>query len=404
MSSDKEKRQAVAVVGGGRWARILLSVLATLNLPYELVVVSKANPARLADLGRATGAHFVVVPEIDDALNAYDVVAAVVVNAARLHAQTALRLVEAGISVLVEKPVALDLHDVDTLFLRAAENGVHVMPALTFLHCSYLHRFARTVAEAGTPVSARIDWCDAAAEVRYGEDKMYDAGISVAQDVMPHVWSILTTVLGGPNVDVRVDVHACDIAGGGRSAAFDLVFGGMPCRVTLQREGLARQRSIAVALSSGSTLTLDFTTEPGTVTAGTHVVTGDPDWERVARPVKRQLQAFVARIGGPVSARADAAARSSVAISESADRLLKREQESWLAGQAISRLDDDVKYAVRELMASRWDDSGAVRPGDRAALDQQLEYSVRTLVSANAAGNWQSAIEALRDPKIGRPS
>ena len=326
--SHQKKVKTLAIVGGGRWARVFISVLSAMDLPHQLVVVSMSNTEKLASIRAKNNSDFEIVPTLDHLLEQYDVEAAVVVNAARLHTDTASRLVEAGLSVLIEKPLALHKSDVDDLYARAAEIGVHVAPSLTFLHCTYLHNFARMIREhKERAVRARLEWSDPRAEVRYGEDKTYDPGISIAQDVIPHVWAILASTLG-----VRgelIEAQSCVAQRGGRMATFEFAFKGTPCHVVIERDAQVRSRRLVVEFPSGPQLTIDFSTEPGTIKIGSDTFSGDPDWDRATRPVPRQLQAFLTLVGQPTGeASLFQASMDSVSLAESSDALLKQQQES----------------------------------------------------------------------------
>lgn len=372
----RDERSTLAVIGGGRWARVILSVLSRLELPYQIVVVSTANAKRFMD----PSFNVELVPGLNELWDQYEVKAAIVVNAARQHAETALQLIEAGASVLVEKPLALRTSDVDRLVQRAKSCEVQMVPSLTFLHCVYLHRFSEMIAVRGRVARAVVEWYDPRAELRYGEDKLYDPGVSVAQDVMPHVWSILASTLGFP--DAPVVLGSCTAARGGKRAEFEFVFSKIPCHVAIERDAPVRRRFLAVELLSGLKMAIDFTDEPGTITMGLETSSGDPEWERRSRPVSRQLQAFLSLIDQPSGEVSSVrAAFGSVALAEDADTLLKGQQEAWLGRRSIADSDNDTIYAMRELASPRLHEAGDIRPGDRDALDRWIEEALHRIRS-----------------------
>lgn len=395
--THRKKPKTLAIVGGGRWARVFISTLSVLNLPYQLTVISTSNAERLATVRGKNGSDFTIIPTVDHLLEQYDVEAAVVVNAARLHNDTASRLVEAGVSVLIEKPLALHKSDVERLYASAAESAVHVAPSLIFLHCSYLHNFAHMIQEQRERVvAARLEWSDPGAEIRYGEDKAYDPGISIAQDVMPHVWAVLASTLGAP--DEPIEVQSCVAERGGRWAVLEFTFSGTSSRVVIERDAQARRRCLAVEFTSGWQLTIDFSTEPGTITLGSDTFCGDPDWDRAARPVLRQLQAFLALLGQPTGeASLFEASIGSVVLAESSDALLKQHQRSWLATQPISSVDDDVAYAICEIASPELYRMEKILPGDRKALTARVEEMMRQLRTGNRPVDmdWLSAFRTL---------
>jgi predicted dehydrogenase len=214
----------LALVGGGRWARVIASVLSGLDTPFaHVLIVSRANAGFLAQ--NLPSSRFEVVPTIDEALRRFRPNAAIIANAARAHVSNAERLIAASVPVLIEKPAALKEEEAARLLASAKRHGVCAMACLPLLHCSYLHRFIAQLAASGlSPENLTLEWEDAAGETRYGEPKRYDGGISVAQDVMPHAWAILSQVFGA-SIDADA-VRACGIVAGGRGATYALEVGG----------------------------------------------------------------------------------------------------------------------------------------------------------------------------------
>src|SRR4051812_23024329 len=121
---DHGRRDTLALVGGGRWARVIASVLADLELPFAtVVVVSRSNAAILTQTFSASRfARFVVVPTIEEALNQFGLGAAIIANAARAHVVSAERLIGAGIPVLIEKPAVLSVKEGRRLLQMADRN------------------------------------------------------------------------------------------------------------------------------------------------------------------------------------------------------------------------------------------------------------------------------------------
>jgi len=314
----------------------------------------------------------------------------VIVNAARVHDETARQLIDAGIPVLMEKPLALTREAAEGLYICAESAGVYLMPVLTFRRCSYLQHFAQTVAALPEPVvSARLEWCDPRAETRYGDDKDYDPGVSVATDVMPHVWSILAITLDAAGAEPRV--HSCKIARGGRRATFDIRFSDVDCEVLIEREAPARCRRLWITTASGSGAAIDFTIEPGTISVNTCRFSGDDDWAHSARPIRRHLEVFLAALNtpwlqlGPDEKRAGLA---SVKFAEVADCLLKQAQRKWLAGCSLLNRSDDVYYAFRDLAATKIYSTFGLSAGNGEALDGQVRAQMEAIAHERTSSSW----------------
>lgn len=384
----------IAIIGGGRWARVYLSVLAGLGLPYRVAIVSAANAAEL-EARKDTGLlDALIVPSLEELLANHRVVAAIVVNAARRHAETCLNLLDAGVPTLVEKPAALTRSEIDRLESHVNARTVRIMPALTFLHCTYLHRFAEILHRLGErPVGLKLEWRDASAEIRHGERKAYDTGLSVAQDVMPHVWAILTTVLR-QSASETYRVRSCEIARGGRLASFTLSAAGLSNEVTLERDGSERRRLIEVSLASGRRLTLDFTVEPGTVLMDGVASSGDPDWNTTTRPVARLLGQFFSSLDRPEERGLVESAAATVALVEDADARMKDCQLAWLANCPASHVDDHVEYAIRDILSETIYKDGKVMPGDASALQRATRTFMEQTLANPDRTDWLSALSA----------
>ncbi|MCY3934247.1 MAG: Gfo/Idh/MocA family oxidoreductase [Acidobacteria bacterium] len=108
-----------AVIGAGAMGRHHVRLLARLLGPGSVLVVD-ADPARAEGAALEHGAS--VAAGIDEILNAVDV--AVVAVPTVDHLEVSERLIEAGIHVLVEKPIAADLDQADALIAAAASRGV----------------------------------------------------------------------------------------------------------------------------------------------------------------------------------------------------------------------------------------------------------------------------------------
>ncbi len=113
----------VAVIGAGNWGRNHVRTVAALA-EAELAAVCDLDPKRRAAVERQfPGA--LVTESLDEAVAGADAV--VVATPGRSHSELAIRLLEAGKPVLVEKPLALNVEDAEAIAAASDDNGV---PAL----------------------------------------------------------------------------------------------------------------------------------------------------------------------------------------------------------------------------------------------------------------------------------
>ena len=184
--SDKPIR--VAVVGAGQFGRNHVRVWRELE-GVELAGVVDSNSDRAGQIAAEFGAP--VIPTIDG-LAAAGVQAVSLAVPTREHARIGCRLLEAGIDVLVEKPMAVSLDEADQLIASAKRFG-------RVLQVGHVERFNPAVAAAQSIVSRPMFF-----EVhRLGIFTPRSLDIDVVYDVMIHDLDILLALVDAPVVDLK---------------------------------------------------------------------------------------------------------------------------------------------------------------------------------------------------------
>jgi predicted dehydrogenase len=233
---------SVAVIGGGRWARVLTEVLCGLAPPSVGISVHSLHNASLMSAWASKsglGQRIHVSSGWPEFLSARSS-AAIVTNAARDHERAIEWALSAGAPVLVEKPIALTAAASQRLANLARSRDVYFAAAHIFLFARYLENFARLVAKAGDIRSLQVLWMDPQTESRYGEKKQYDPGLPVFADWLPHVSSIVGALT--PGLPQRCE--KLKLLRGGAHLELELVLGEIPCSVQLARNGDRRRRII----------------------------------------------------------------------------------------------------------------------------------------------------------------
>lgn len=121
----KSASVGVALIGVGNWGEKIAQSLSRVERVQlaEICDVSAAARARAAVL--APGAR--VVCDLDDVLGRQEARAVIIATPPATHAGLALRALESGRDVLVEKPMALSLEEARTLERAARETGSLLM-------------------------------------------------------------------------------------------------------------------------------------------------------------------------------------------------------------------------------------------------------------------------------------
>lgn len=183
-----EKAIRVAVVGAGEFGRNHARVWR--DLPdVELVGIVDANPNRAAKIAAEFGTK--VIPS-EEALIAERVDAASVAVPTKEHARVGCRLLEAGLDVLVEKPMAASLGEADALIASAAL-------ANRILQVGHVERFNPAV-EAVRPIVTRPLFFEIH---RLGVFSPRSLDVDVVYDVMIHDLDILLSLVDSPVTDLK---------------------------------------------------------------------------------------------------------------------------------------------------------------------------------------------------------
>jgi predicted dehydrogenase len=176
-------RTRVAVVGVGHLGQHHARIIAAMS-DAELVAVVDTKPARAEDV--AAKYATTALTEVSSLLGQVDAVTIATPTAS--HVDVALPFIELGAAVLVEKPMAVNLHEADRLVRAAAKSGA-------VLAVGHTERFNPAVAAAAPMISA-----PRFIEVhRLGTFPERSLDIDVVFDLMIHDLDLLLTV-AGPDV------------------------------------------------------------------------------------------------------------------------------------------------------------------------------------------------------------
>ena len=176
------------MVGAGEFGRNHVRVWRDLE-GVELAGVIDTNAERAAKVASEFGTK--VIPDLD-ALAAERVSAVSVAVPTREHARVGCRLLDAGMDILVEKPMAVSLEEADELIASAERSG-------SILQIGHVERFNPAVGAAQKIVLRPMFF-----EVhRLGIFTPRSLDIDVVYDVMIHDLDILLSLVDSPVVDLK---------------------------------------------------------------------------------------------------------------------------------------------------------------------------------------------------------
>ena len=189
----------VAVVGAGYWGpNLVRNFFASDEWTVRCVVErDRDRLARLLRLYPAIAGH----TDIDAALTDPSVDAVALATPPRTHHELAMRAIEAGKHLLVEKPLAENARDAEDLCARAGAAGLRLMTDHTFLYTGSVEKL-RQLRESGD-----------LGKVYYVDSVRVNLGLfqqsNVVWDLAPHDVSIINYVLDEEPVAVALQLGAC---------------------------------------------------------------------------------------------------------------------------------------------------------------------------------------------------
>ena len=274
----------VAVVGAGEFGRNHVRVWKELA-GAELAGIVDPNAGRARQIAEEFGVA--VLPDLD-ALSAARVEAVSLAVPTKEHARVGCRLLEAGLDVLVEKPMAASLEEADRLIAAAKRSG-------RILQVGHVERFNPAVAAAQKIVSRPLFF-----EVhRLGIFTARSLDIDVVYDVMIHDLDILLALVNAPITDIKavgipVITEKVDIA----QARIEFATGTV-ANVTASRVSTERVRKMRF-FQSHEYISLDFTRQDA-LRVRVRVQPGSPQpgigFEKLPtvteEPLRAELQSFL---------------------------------------------------------------------------------------------------------------
>jgi predicted dehydrogenase len=189
----------VAVVGAGYWGpNLVRNFYASDEWSVRCIVErDRSRLERLRRLYPAVAGH----AEIDAALSDPQVDAIALATPPRTHRELAIRAIDAGKNVLVEKPLAETFRDAEDLCERARRAGVCLMTDHTFLYTGSVEKLW-ALRESG-----------ALGKIYYIDSVRVNLGLfqesNVVWDLAPHDVSIINYVLDEVPHSVALQLGAC---------------------------------------------------------------------------------------------------------------------------------------------------------------------------------------------------
>ncbi|MEK7989612.1 MAG: Gfo/Idh/MocA family oxidoreductase [Thiotrichaceae bacterium] len=265
----------IAVIGGGRWARVLISVLTSLNCSI-LWITKHGKANNLQWLQDQDFSNIEVTDDETSAFNRLTTKAIIVATQSHTHANFIKKALLNNIPVLSEKPYSLHIEEADALIALAEKNNVLAAVNFEFMYADYLLQFKNKISIIDIK-QVQITWHDPFKEKRHDEIKYSDIYTPLVHDSLPHCWSLFAEKLIFESIDYQAD-SALKIRATGNHKQFEFL---------LNRRAEKRIRYINI--NQGEAI-LDFSQEPGFMIINKQLINNK--WVET-RPLSASLHAFL---------------------------------------------------------------------------------------------------------------
>jgi hypothetical protein len=253
----------VVVVGGGRWGRVLLKTL--INNFTELApiywVTKFGYKCNLSWVKENNFAEMIILVKKFNLIAQDSKSVGFIVNQANRHFVTAIKYLNLGFNVYIEKPATFNWYQTKQLAKMASIKNRKIAVSLPYFQAKYLTFFREKIPlSIKTVKTINIIWKDSIEE-RYGLIKKYDISLPLLLDVFPHIWSILR--LSFPGDAIRLS--NIKLVNGGESLILFGWVGKKELCVAIMRNACQRERILTFVDDKNKKFCINFSIEPGKI-------------------------------------------------------------------------------------------------------------------------------------------
>lgn len=364
----------IAVIGGGRWSRVLLQVLCEIvPSSVEISSHSKNNVLGMTKWSHEKGLRnrvriFKNYPRISIGKSC----AVIVANATEDHEKVVKWALSNYLPVLVEKPISFDYNTTKSLINLASIKKTYLCASHVFLFAKYIDSFSKIVTKLNHVENVKVTWIDPQFEKRHGEVKKYDPAVPIFIDCLPHIISILDLFFPESNHMIQ----NIKLYKGGSQVKLYMLLSNTNCEINLVRNGSKRKRSFEIKTDKEN-LNLDFTNEPGKILFNNKLYKVDTPQKNEVKPLSGMLLAFLnGAAGGLKDIRIDTSrGLKSMKLIDQISCFYEKEMLLWLNKKFSKKernVDSDIQYALVELLYK-------FNHNTTVPIDQRIEYVYKNI-------------------------
>ncbi|KTD72255.1 Gfo/Idh/MocA family oxidoreductase [Legionella tucsonensis] len=246
---------SICLFGGGRWSRVLLTVLLQAYPELKITWVSKNSYGENVEWLKKYKTRNVLITSDEEQAWRLKPQAIIVATASHLHMSYIKQALINRIPVLCEKPFCFTTHEAQELIYLGENAKVAIGVNFEFMHASYLFDFANYLKNIRIS-SIDLIWEDVFCEMRYGEKKFGDFYTPLMYDSFQHCWSLLKFLF--PQDPLSISSVSYEETNS--RAIVKANMGNKLTNIVLSRRAAQRVRKISI---NKGAIILDFAIEPG---------------------------------------------------------------------------------------------------------------------------------------------
>jgi len=338
------------IIGGRRWAQVLAIELCSLLPNSEEIHLIRDNDTENSTdwLDEGSLKNRVKIVKNPTPCQIGKVGVAFIINSAYLHKATIQSALSLGYNVIVEKPLTFSFKESIQQLNLASKFGLRIFTTNTYQFASYLTIFKEKYLHGNKINEIYINWSDNAGKIRYGQIKKFDSSVPIIFDVIPHIASIIFSILG------EISLNSADLTfyKGGSKVKLKFRCNNLIIRADISRNSKTRTRILKVT-NETTEFKIDFTEEPGIVTINnSEKICADNNWNLKRKPIAEMLNSVLIFFEkNKIDSRLlpDSALLGNIMIDLIVESYVMHQIDFVIKNGRMLKQSADIKYAKKEI-------------------------------------------------------
>ena len=191
---------SIIVVGGGRWASIIINELLLNFKNLKKIIVVTKNKNIIKNFSERTKKKLKYESNFSFLKKEDKIKFAIIANKNKNHFSTSKLLVQKGLNILVEKPLVETAGQYSILLRLSKVNNCKVFVSMPFYFSYYFYFFKQKYIK-NKIYNIYFEWHDKINEIKKGKLKKHDFSINYLQDTLYHFYGIIACLYGKKKIN-----------------------------------------------------------------------------------------------------------------------------------------------------------------------------------------------------------